>query len=194
MTDPLPEFTGHHEPSRTSSTDVPTLTDGQASEASSSAPPGQPANPNPRSCVICRRRKVKCDKRSPCSNCAKAHLTCSFPSPGRAPRRSKKVPEGDLIARLNKLEGVVKVLRSGRAADGDGDLGELDMLGMAREGSNGTNGGDQHSRSGHEGGSDRTREGSVSTGLNKELGRLVIDHGKSRYGRPSQPYTRDAGS
>lgn len=66
---------------------------------------------NPRSCVTCRKRKVKCDKRHPCSNCNRAHVQCIFPAPGRAPRKSKKVGDGrdkELLARLRRLEGVVK--------------------------------------------------------------------------------------
>ncbi|KAK1837621.1 fungal specific transcription factor domain-containing protein, partial [Colletotrichum chrysophilum] len=42
---------------------------------------GQPAL-NPRSCVTCRRRKVRCDKQMPCSNCRRAVIQCIFPAPG----------------------------------------------------------------------------------------------------------------
>ena len=63
---------------------------------------------NPRSCVTCRKRKVRCDKRHPCINCNKAGIECIFPGPGRAPRRSRKPPDSELLARLRKLEGVVK--------------------------------------------------------------------------------------
>jgi hypothetical protein len=37
-----------------------------------------------RSCVTCRRRKVKCDKVIPCANCARHGSKCVFPPPGRA--------------------------------------------------------------------------------------------------------------
>ncbi|KAJ3463647.1 hypothetical protein MRS44_008433 [Fusarium solani] len=37
-----------------------------------------------RSCVTCRRRKVKCDKAIPCANCARHGTKCMFPPPGRA--------------------------------------------------------------------------------------------------------------
>ena len=63
---------------------------------------------NPRSCVTCRKRKVRCDKRHPCINCTKAGIECIFPGPGRAPRRSRKPPDTELLARLRRLEGVVK--------------------------------------------------------------------------------------
>ncbi|THX40346.1 hypothetical protein D6D10_03572 [Aureobasidium pullulans] len=68
---------------------------------------------NPRSCVTCRKRKVKCDKLHPCSNCARAHIECVFPTPGRAPRKPRKVSDSrdaELLARLRRLEGVVKGL------------------------------------------------------------------------------------
>jgi len=72
---------------------------------------------NPRSCVTCRKRKVKCDKLHPCSNCSRAHIECVFPSPGRAPRRSKKTGFGprdkELLERLRHLESVVKGLGVG---------------------------------------------------------------------------------
>lgn len=49
--------------------------------------------------------------RHPCTNCNRAHIECVFPAPGRAPRKSKKVDGGrdkELLARLRRLEGVVK--------------------------------------------------------------------------------------
>ncbi|EFY88443.1 hypothetical protein MAC_05495 [Metarhizium acridum CQMa 102] len=81
---------------------------------------GQPAL-NPRSCVTCRRRKVRCDKQMPCSNCRRAQIPCVFPAPGRAPRQPRpKDPnappktsshrEAELIKRLRKLEGIVEEL------------------------------------------------------------------------------------
>ncbi|KAI0599072.1 fungal-specific transcription factor domain-containing protein [Biscogniauxia sp. FL1348] len=76
---------------------------------------------NPRSCVTCRRRKVRCDKHMPCGNCRKAQIQCVFPAPGRAPRRPRvKDPnappkqtserEIELMKRLRKLEGIVEDL------------------------------------------------------------------------------------
>ncbi|KAI0474124.1 fungal-specific transcription factor domain-containing protein [Xylariaceae sp. FL0804] len=85
--------------------------------------PSAPPSPalNPRSCVTCRRRKVRCDKHMPCGNCRKAHIQCVFPAPGRAPRRPRvKDPnappkqtserEIELLKRLRKLEGIVEDL------------------------------------------------------------------------------------
>lgn len=65
---------------------------------------------NPRSCVTCRRRKVRCNKREPCSNCVKAGIDCIFPGPGRAPRKARRPPDVELLSRLRRLEGVVESL------------------------------------------------------------------------------------
>ena len=100
---------------------------------STAAPPAAPAAPgpapaplNPRSCVTCRRRKVRCDTRMPCTNCRRGHIQCIFPAPGRAPRRPRPrdpaaIPpapqpgssnrrESELLERLRKLEGIVEEL------------------------------------------------------------------------------------
>lgn len=75
---------------------------------------------NPRSCVTCRRRKVRCDKREPCSNCVKAHNECVFPPPGRAPRKPRRPHDAELLKRLRRLESVVDSL--GTQVDEDGNV------------------------------------------------------------------------
>ena len=49
------------------------------------------ATPRPRSCVVCRSRKVRCDKRAPCSNCRRANIACVFPSTDRPPRWARRL-------------------------------------------------------------------------------------------------------
>ncbi|KAM5364642.1 hypothetical protein ACJZ2D_011423 [Fusarium nematophilum] len=54
-----------------------------------------------RSCVTCRRRKVRCDKAVPCANCARHGSKCVFPPPGRArpkprARASERIPQRGL--------------------------------------------------------------------------------------------------
>lgn len=94
--------------------------------STAATPPSGPAAFNPRSCVTCRRRKVRCDKRMPCTNCRRNHIQCIFPAPGRAPRRPRPrdplAPspagqssgtsrrESELLDRLRKLEGIVEEL------------------------------------------------------------------------------------
>lgn len=52
--------------------------------------PQRPNSRNPRTCVTCKRRKVKCDRKTPCANCIKAQIQCIYPPPGRAPRQAKR--------------------------------------------------------------------------------------------------------
>jgi hypothetical protein len=108
-----------------------TATDATHGLSQTAAPPGatvySPGSAvssalNPRSCVTCRKRKVRCDKHMPCSNCRRAQISCVFPAPGRAPRRPRqkeaisgsKQPsserEVELMKRLRKLEGIVEEL------------------------------------------------------------------------------------
>ncbi|CAG7937081.1 unnamed protein product [Penicillium olsonii] len=79
--------------------------------------------PKLRSCVVCRSRKVRCDKRAPCSNCRRANIACVFPSTDRPPRWARRLDRGassdrvDVVAdgvmdRLHHLESLVKDLSS----------------------------------------------------------------------------------
>ncbi|RGP67101.1 hypothetical protein FSPOR_6157 [Fusarium sporotrichioides] len=80
-----------------------------------------------RSCVVCRSRKVRCDKLSPCSNCRRANIPCVVPSNDRPPRWARRLErftsagagqvnnnlEGhQVLDRLHTLENLVKELRS----------------------------------------------------------------------------------
>ncbi|KIM99329.1 hypothetical protein OIDMADRAFT_166955 [Oidiodendron maius Zn] len=58
----------------------------------------------PRSCEICHQRKVRCDKRSPCSNCVRGNNFCRYPKTERQPRRLHKTTITDVSARLSQLE------------------------------------------------------------------------------------------
>ena len=60
------------------------------------------------SCLICRQRKVKCDRHTPCSNCAKAATQCSFIPPVRGKRRRTKFPKEGLRAKLRRYEDLLK--------------------------------------------------------------------------------------
>ncbi|KAK0110986.1 hypothetical protein ONS95_001367 [Cadophora gregata] len=72
------------------------------------------------SCIHCRRRKVRCDKQSPCGNCVRFGTECELAPRKRAPRRPRKPVDGgeytgrelELMKRLNSLEGIVKELSS----------------------------------------------------------------------------------
>ncbi|KAI8956681.1 fungal-specific transcription factor domain-containing protein [Daldinia sp. FL1419] len=66
--------------------------------ASSSS--GKP--PRVLACVLCQNRKIKCDRRTPCSNCIKANVTCTPSTP--APARKRRRPNQDLQQRLARCE------------------------------------------------------------------------------------------
>lgn len=80
------------------------------------------------SCVTCRRRKVKCDRRDPCANCIRNNIECHFPVTGRLPRRSRDPNAGkspaqkqtELIGRLRRLENLVTEL-AGQVEDKPND-------------------------------------------------------------------------
>ncbi|KAL8805739.1 MAG: hypothetical protein Q9182_001772 [Xanthomendoza sp. 2 TL-2023] len=143
------------------------------------------SQPNPRSCVTCRKRKVRCDKRHPCSNCNRAAIECVFPGPGRAPRRSRKPPDAELLARLRRLEGVVQNL--GKNLDEEEGNGE-DTKDEAMP-TNDTDSGTPKSPKKEKDklpnscglfNGPEPRKKSLD-GISKEFGRLVVDEGRSRY-------------
>ncbi|RJE22002.1 Transcription factor [Aspergillus sclerotialis] len=61
------------------------------------------------SCALCRQRKVKCDKKDPCTYCANRGVSC-VPAPlPSAPRpRKRRFPEAVLLARLRRYEAALK--------------------------------------------------------------------------------------
>ncbi|KAL7945199.1 fungal-specific transcription factor domain-containing protein [Trichoderma barbatum] len=165
--------------------------------------PGDSGTPllNPRSCVTCRRRKVRCDKQMPCSNCRRALIPCVFPAPGRAPRQHRpKDPnappkatsqrEVELVKRLKKLEGIVEELsgqieiETGARVSSVGDSPSNEgspVTHRQKSGSLGapTSGLADHS-DGHAGDGGESRKMKESR---KQMGRLVLNDnkGSSRY-------------
>ncbi|KAK3297791.1 uncharacterized protein B0H64DRAFT_416719 [Chaetomium fimeti] len=54
------------------------------------------------SCILCRRRKIRCDRQTPCSNCIKSkNATCSYRDDPRPPRRQSPLVG---TAQANRLE------------------------------------------------------------------------------------------
>lgn len=135
--------------------------------------PGGAPGLNPRSCITCRRRKVKCDKNSSgCANCRRAKIECIFPGPGRAPRKSRKPPDGELMERLRRLEGVVQSLNA-QVEEHEAEAAERDR---------------NRAGSGDESQCPFEKQESASVvvdnsveGLETRFGRLVVDQGRSRY-------------
>jgi hypothetical protein len=75
-------------------------------ESKMSLTPTTPALPR-YACTLCARRKVKCDKSSPCSNCLKAHAQCLY-EPSAAHRPRKRPADDDLLARLANYEDLMR--------------------------------------------------------------------------------------
>lgn len=139
-------------------------------QKSSGSISGASSTPNPRSCVTCRRRKVKCDKKQPCSNCARAKIECVFPGPGRAPRKSRKPPDGELMERLRRLEGVVQTLNA-QVEEHEQEAADRERRGSSADCCPRGPGNDSPSVA---------VDNSVE-GLETRFGRLVVDQGRSRY-------------
>lgn len=60
------------------------------------------------SCLTCRQRKVKCDRRSPCSNCMRANSQCSFVAPVRGKRKRTKPQKEGLHTKLKRYEELLR--------------------------------------------------------------------------------------
>lgn len=133
---------------------------------------------NPRSCVTCRRRKVKCDKKQPCSNCARAKIECIFPGPGRAPRKIRKPADGELMERLRRLEGVVQSLN---AQVEEHELQDAEREKNAGACPNGSGGDDASCPNGSDKDGRNVAVDNSVEGLETRFGRLVVDQGRSRY-------------
>ncbi|KPM42956.1 hypothetical protein AK830_g3649 [Neonectria ditissima] len=65
----------------------------------------------PTACILCQRRKIKCDRNFPCSHCTKAKVTCTPSTP--APPRKRRRPNVELQARLARCEKLLKGFSDG---------------------------------------------------------------------------------
>ena len=84
------------------------------SPASAKAPSSAPARaPKLRSCVVCRSRKVRCDRQLPCSRCRQANIACVLPSTDRPPKWAR---------RLERLTNNVAASNAPATQDDDPDL------------------------------------------------------------------------
>ena len=64
------------------------------------------------SCTLCRRKKVRCDRSSPCANCVRVGVECVPSIPSQAPRGRqggrKRRLDGELLERIAKLETLIE--------------------------------------------------------------------------------------
>ena len=145
---------------------------------------------NSRSCITCRKRKVRCDKRHPCSNCNRAAIECVFPGPGRAPRRSRKPENQELLARLRRLEGVVQKFQKGVDENGMTIIENVEAENTSPQGASPKEPDkikqERHSLPGiYENWKSDLKDEAIhpdgTAGVTKEFGRLVVEDGRSRY-------------
>lgn len=157
--------------------------------ASTSLSPISNTGLNPRSCVTCRRRKVKCDKKPKCTNCVKGNIECTYPSPGRAPRKPRKPQDSELLERLRKLEGVVQMLGTAVPLEEGESPPKEEQDEPQREET-------QEERiqracrelkelKKEKAAQDAAKGPQKDQALEKRFGRLVVDEGRSRYINPS---------
>ncbi len=67
-----------------------------------------PAPPHKHSCILCAKRKIKCDKQDPrCTNCTKSYADCIYQAPA-PPQRRKRQADDELISRLNYYEELLR--------------------------------------------------------------------------------------
>lgn len=86
------------------------------------------------SCLICRQRKVKCDRRNPCSNCVKGVQQCTFVAPTRGKRKRTKPPREGLHAKVRRYEELLKsygVKIEPEDSDGDSDSEAVSQSGLS---------------------------------------------------------------
>lgn len=132
--------------------------------------------------MICRSRKVRCDKQSPCANCRRGNVPCTLPPTDRPPRWARRLERvantaasiaqtpqeldpasAQVMERLRNLEALVKELN-----------GQLEEAHAANSAINSSAGQSPE----YSGGAEQPSEGSVQS----QFGRLVIqDSNRSRY-------------
>lgn len=92
-----------------------------------------------KSCLECRRRKLKCDKVQPCTNCVKVSRQCHFIAPGSDPVAQAKLAEvKEKMGILERsLEADLAQQRRNEAAysddDEDDEIRNLDPTQMAED-------------------------------------------------------------
>ncbi|KAJ4250972.1 hypothetical protein NW762_011622 [Fusarium torreyae] len=145
-------------------------------ESTNTTPESVGVFPSPlRSCVLCRQRKVKCDRQQPCSNCVHCKLECSYPAGrGRAAKKCRRTLDNRLIDRLQRLEDIIKRLSSQvdvtTSADGASPSGRTSPA---------TEDESHHDFIGEH--PSELNPPSADASIDQQFGRLMIDDSKSYY-------------
>ncbi|KAK6859173.1 fungal-specific transcription factor domain-containing protein [Apiospora arundinis] len=102
--------------------------DGSEKSARDAPPPRSATTAKPRSCVVCRSRKVRCDKLSPCSNCRRANIACVLPSADRPPRWARRLDRANLAAAASSSSNPQQTSSQPPASDSGGAVHVMDRL------------------------------------------------------------------
>ncbi|KAM3543097.1 hypothetical protein ARSEF1564_003996, partial [Beauveria bassiana] len=90
------------------------------SQISHSAPASFPLSQRyDRSCIVCHRRKVRCDRQSPCSTCTRNRSLCTYPPSNTAVGRVRKTTISDVASRLSSLERSITAATTGGAVQAE---------------------------------------------------------------------------
>lgn len=60
------------------------------------------------SCTACARRKVKCDRLIPCSNCSRGRSACIYGTPALSQRHRRRPPDEDLLSKVREYEELLR--------------------------------------------------------------------------------------
>lgn len=76
--------------------------------------------PGARSCLACHRRKVRCDRGVPCTNCSKCGFACVYPTKDKDDHKSANLQQ--VSERLARLEALLSRLVEPRVSAASGEL------------------------------------------------------------------------
>jgi hypothetical protein len=68
-----------------------------------------------RSCLKCHERKIRCDRRHPCTSCMRVNIQCIYPGPERGKRRQHR--KAAISDRLAELERTITTLEQAHDED-----------------------------------------------------------------------------
>lgn len=75
-----------------------------------------------RSCIACHRRKVRCDRGVPCTNCSKCDSTCVYPTKDKDKDDQRNPTLQHISDRLGRLETLLLHLVGPRISAPDAEL------------------------------------------------------------------------
>ena len=139
----------------------------------------------PKACLVCRTRKVKCDRKFPCGTCKRWNIAdCVYPNPIRVSPRPKKSDsrstgkigdgsETSLLERVRQLELIV--LNLGGSIPVDDSMADMTMQTTKQAKPHEDHREDSVARQASKVGHDDI------THVEKGLGKLVVKDAKSRY-------------